>query len=265
MRDYAEVKGDGHISTDIADRALDMLSVDQEGFDHLDRRLLLALLEKFDGGPVGVESLAAAISEERGTIEDVLEPYLIQQGYMVRTPRGRMATPQRLSALRPAGALRDGAGGRGGGTTCRWTWEGTINSVGEFSHKLRVYIEDTDAGGIVYYVNYLKYMERARTEFMRTLGYAKNHIFNLDLMFVVRDVAVSYRLPARLDDELEATARIKRLRAAGIVFRQTVRRGDEVLAEGDVTIACVDRADGKPRRLPAEMTARLEGMEKEET
>jgi Holliday junction DNA helicase RuvB len=92
VRDYAEVKGDGHICTEIADRALDMLSVDQQGFDHLDRRLLLAMIEKFDGGPVGVDSLAAAISEERGTIEDVLEPYLIQQGYVVRTPRGRMVT-----------------------------------------------------------------------------------------------------------------------------------------------------------------------------
>ena len=92
VRDYAEVKGDGHISADIADRALDMLSVDQKGFDHLDRRLLLAMIEKFDGGPVGVDSLAASISEERGTIEDVLEPYLIQQGFMLRTPRGRMVT-----------------------------------------------------------------------------------------------------------------------------------------------------------------------------
>lgn len=92
VRDFAEVKGDGHISDDIAGRALDMLSVDQKGFDHLDRRLLLAMIEKFDGGPVGVDSLAASISEERGTIEDVLEPYLIQQGYMVRTPRGRMVT-----------------------------------------------------------------------------------------------------------------------------------------------------------------------------
>jgi Holliday junction DNA helicase RuvB len=92
VRDYAEVKADGYITNEIADRALDMLSVDQKGFDHLDRRLLLALIEKFDGGPVGVDSLAAAISEERGTIEDVLEPYLIQQGFMLRTPRGRMAT-----------------------------------------------------------------------------------------------------------------------------------------------------------------------------
>ncbi|MFT7287031.1 MAG: Holliday junction DNA helicase RuvB [Halieaceae bacterium] len=92
VRDYAEVKSDGRVSSAVADRALDMLSVDGKGFDHLDRRLLLTMIEKFDGGPVGVDSLAAALSEERGTIEDMLEPYLIQQGYMLRTPRGRMVT-----------------------------------------------------------------------------------------------------------------------------------------------------------------------------
>lgn len=92
VRDYAEVRADGEITEAVARRALDMLKVDQQGFDHMDRRLLLSLIEKFDGGPVGVESLAAAISEERGTIEDVLEPFLIQQGYITRTPRGRMAT-----------------------------------------------------------------------------------------------------------------------------------------------------------------------------
>ncbi len=92
VRDFAEVKADGRVDGDVAERALDMLQVDELGFDHLDRRLLMAMIEKFDGGPVGVDSLAAAISEERGTIEDVLEPYLIQQGYIIRTPRGRMVT-----------------------------------------------------------------------------------------------------------------------------------------------------------------------------
>jgi len=92
VRDYAEVKGDGIVSGDIADKALDMLSVDESGFDHMDRRMLMAMIEKFDGGPVGVDSLAAAISEERDTIEDVIEPYLIQQGFLTRTPRGRMVT-----------------------------------------------------------------------------------------------------------------------------------------------------------------------------
>jgi len=92
VRDYAEVKGDGKVTAEIADAALNMLNVDKSGFDHLDRRLLLILIENFDGGPAGVDSLAAAISEERGTIEDVLEPYLIQQGFLMRTSRGRMAT-----------------------------------------------------------------------------------------------------------------------------------------------------------------------------
>jgi Holliday junction DNA helicase RuvB len=91
-RDFSEVKGDGRISEEMADLALNMLNVDQHGFDHMDRRMLLAMLEKFGGGPVGVDSLAAAISEERDTIEDVLEPYLIQQGFVMRTPRGRVLT-----------------------------------------------------------------------------------------------------------------------------------------------------------------------------
>ena len=92
LRDYAQVKGDGRIDAATARAAMDMLKVDPEGFDELDRRLLGTIIDAFDGGPVGVESLAAALSEERGTLEDVIEPYLIQQGYLVRTARGRMAT-----------------------------------------------------------------------------------------------------------------------------------------------------------------------------
>ena len=92
VRDYAEVKADGAVAGPTAEAALDLLNVDAQGFDHLDRRLLLTMIEKFDGGPVGVDSLAVALSEERGTIEDVLEPFLIQQGFILRTPRGRIAT-----------------------------------------------------------------------------------------------------------------------------------------------------------------------------
>lgn len=92
VRDYAQVKGDGNLNEAVANAALDMLEVDKFGLDLLDRNLLLAIMEKFDGGPVGVDSIAAAIGEERGTIEDVVEPYLIQQGYLMRTPRGRVAT-----------------------------------------------------------------------------------------------------------------------------------------------------------------------------
>jgi Holliday junction DNA helicase RuvB len=92
VRDYAQVKGDGTVSAETADAALRMLDVDHLGFDVMDRKLLLAVLEKFGGGPVGLDNLAAAIGEERDTIEDVLEPYMIQQGYLMRTPRGRVAT-----------------------------------------------------------------------------------------------------------------------------------------------------------------------------
>ncbi len=92
VRDYAQVKADGRIDERIAEAALDLLEVDPQGFDTLDRKLLLTIIERFDGGPVGIESLAAAVGEERGTLEDVIEPFLIQQGFLVRTARGRMVT-----------------------------------------------------------------------------------------------------------------------------------------------------------------------------
>ncbi|HEY8053202.1 MAG: Holliday junction branch migration DNA helicase RuvB [Steroidobacterales bacterium] len=92
VRDYAQVRADGRIDEAVADAALDLLEVDRQGFDTLDRKLLTAIIERFDGGPVGIDSLAAALGEERGTLEDVTEPFLIQQGFLVRTARGRMAT-----------------------------------------------------------------------------------------------------------------------------------------------------------------------------
>ena len=92
VRDFAEVEGDGVVTGAVAQRAMDVLQVDPHGFDAMDRNLLRTIIDKFDGGPVGIESLAAAIGEERGTIEDVVEPYLIQQGFMMRTARGRVAT-----------------------------------------------------------------------------------------------------------------------------------------------------------------------------
>jgi Holliday junction DNA helicase RuvB len=108
VRDFAEVEGDGVVTGALAQRAMDVLQVDPHGFDAMDRRLLRTIIEKFDGGPVGIESLAAAIGEERGTIEDVLEPYLIQQGFMMRTARGRVATRNAylhfgLTPAQPAG------------------------------------------------------------------------------------------------------------------------------------------------------------------
>jgi len=112
VRDFAEMKANGRADADVARSALDLLDVDKIGFDPLDRKLLLALIERFDGGPAGVDSLAAAISEERGTIEDVLEPFLIQQGYIARTPRGRIAT--KLAWEHFGLAPPPGAPGKGG-------------------------------------------------------------------------------------------------------------------------------------------------------
>ena len=108
VRDYAEVKGDGRITKSIADKALAMLDVDPQGFDVMDRKLLEAVIHRFDGGPVGLDNIAASIGEERDTIEDVIEPYLIQQGYLQRTPRGRIAT---LAAYRHLGVTPPQAAG----------------------------------------------------------------------------------------------------------------------------------------------------------
>lgn len=126
-----------------------------------------------------------------------------------------------------------------------------------FSLSLRVYIEDTDAGGIVYYVNYLKYMERARTEFMRSLGHNKGAIFNADLMFVVAETQIKYLKPARLDDELAVSAEVLSVRGASLQFAQQISRHGEILCAGTVQVACVARHSLKPTRIPAEMLTQL--------
>ncbi len=127
----------------------------------------------------------------------------------------------------------------------------------EFSLPIRVYIEDTDAGGIVYYVNYLKYLERARTEFMRDLGVHRAALSDDGWSFVVSRLSISYLKPAKLDDELLATAVTQQVGGATIEFTQRIQRGDSVLLTGDVQIACVDRATGRPRRIRADIRERL--------
>jgi Holliday junction DNA helicase RuvB len=110
VRDYAQVKADGRITRSVADQALKMLDVDEQGFDRMDRKILRSIIEKFDGGPIGIETLAAVVSEEKDTLEDVYEPYLIQEGYLKKTPRGRMATRRAYEHLgltmRDSGQLR---------------------------------------------------------------------------------------------------------------------------------------------------------------
>ena len=128
----------------------------------------------------------------------------------------------------------------------------------EFSLPIRVYIEDTDAGGIVYYVNYLKYLERARTELMRAFGLERAAVADAGWNFVVSDVSLSYKEPARLDDQLHATAVISAVGGATINFHQKVRRADAVLVAGDIQICCVDRGTGRPTRLDAALRKQVE-------
>ncbi|NLD13687.1 MAG: tol-pal system-associated acyl-CoA thioesterase [Gammaproteobacteria bacterium] len=122
----------------------------------------------------------------------------------------------------------------------------------EFSWPCRVYYEDTDAGGVVYYVNYLKFMERARTERLRALGYSQHQLAAENLLFVVHSAQTRYHAPARLDDELQVTARVVKLGKARLEFSQQVRRSDGLLlCEGQFTIACVAADSFKPVAMPA--------------
>ncbi len=127
----------------------------------------------------------------------------------------------------------------------------------EFSISIRVYIEDTDAGGIVYYVNYLKYMERSRTEFLRALGYHKVAILDDGLLLVVHSAQIDYRRSARLDDELQVTTSLVKLARTYIEFKQQVMRNQELLCVGNIRVACVNSSTMKPNALPMHMHKQL--------
>ena len=122
-----------------------------------------------------------------------------------------------------------------------------------FSLPVRVYYEDTDAGGIVYYVNYLKFMERARTEFLRHLGYEQQVMMEQHRMFVVADCSVNYRRPAQLDDLLKVTAEVESAGKVKLVFKQQVRRAEEVLCEGRFVIGCVHSETVRPAAIPQDL------------
>ncbi|MAT51802.1 MAG: tol-pal system-associated acyl-CoA thioesterase [Porticoccaceae bacterium] len=125
--------------------------------------------------------------------------------------------------------------------------------MSEFQMPVRVYVEDTDAGGIVYYVNYLKYLERARTEWFRDRGFEKPALFRDNLMFVVHSLNVNYHRPARLDDLLQATARVVQVGKTFFTMDQTVRRGDELLCAASVKVACVSRDKMRPSAIPEDV------------
>jgi tol-pal system-associated acyl-CoA thioesterase len=248
VRDFAQVRAQGAITREVADAALKMLDVDVLGLDVMDRKLLLAVIEKFSGGPVGLENLAHAIGEEADTIEDVLEPFLIQQGYLQRTPRGRVAT---VSAYRHAEARRRGGAlramsGRDGGT---------------FSWPVRVYYQHTDAGGMVFHANYFSFMECARTELLQSLGFDLGELARRDrVLFVVHSAQIAYHKPALLNDALIVTARVKEVGRARLVFDQTVVRGEDKLASAELSLACVSAKSYRPVGVPEAIRKKLEGM-----
>lgn len=122
--------------------------------------------------------------------------------------------------------------------------------LAEFLWTMRAYMEDTDAGGIVYHVNYLKFMERARTECLRSLGFDKQYIFGQDLMFVVHSLAIDYKMPAQLDEELNVEAHIMQLKRTSIIFRQNTLRDNELLCQAEVKIACVTKEAMRPVAMP---------------
>lgn len=136
------------------------------------------------------------------------------------------------------------------------------NGVEPFTHRCRVYYEDTDAGGIVYYVNYLKFMERARTECLRYLGFSQSTLAGEGLLFVVHSAEARYRAPAKLDDELLVSAEVIELNRASLRFRQQVRRvsDDAVLCEGQFVVACVRADNFKPRAIPEQMQVAFAGL-----
>ena len=127
-----------------------------------------------------------------------------------------------------------------------------INSSAVFSHSARVYVEDTDAGGIVFYANYLKYMERARTEFLRSLGFDKPALFD-DLQFVVRSVQLLYHKPAVLDDLLDVTVALRKLSKASFEVQQNIYRDGDLLLESEVKIACIGATDKRPQAMPKQI------------
>ncbi len=249
VRDFAEVKASGVMSGTVAQAALDMLEVDPQGFDMLDRKLLLTVIEKFEGGPVGVDSLAAAMSEERGTIEDVIEPFLIQQGFLMRTARGRVAT---RNAYAHFGLSRPGH--RTGLESAAFPGRSIVASAPRFECMFRCYWEDTDAGGVVYYANYLKFLERCRSDWLRALDVDQVKLrAERGLQFVVVNLTVNYLRPAVLDDEILVTAELGELTGATILFKQSIWRGTTQLIDANVRAACLDSGTLKPRPIPKEL------------
>ena len=242
-----------------------MLEVDAVGLDVMDRKLLEAVIEKFGGGPVGLDNLAAAIGEERDTIEDVLEPYLIQQGYLA----AHAARPRRDERRVPAFRSRAARARRHIGFVGREVDEYccTDQPTGQearlareiYRWPVRVYYEDTDGGGVVYYANYLKFLERARTEWLRSLGFEQGELAQRHrVLFVVRAVAVEYLKPSLYDDSLQITVEPAKVGAGSIELAQRVLRDARGAGDGErAGRMCGCSGSFRAVRMPQHLSTRI--------
>ena len=255
VRDYAQVKADGKVTKPVADAALIMLDVDALGLDVMDRKLLLAVIEKFAGGPVGIDNLAAAIGEERDTIEDVLEPFLIQQGYLMRTSAWRVATVRRLS--RHFGRGRAAA-------------PGNTRTVGVGFHltrpePFRVAVRSitrtpTRAGWCFTRSTCCSWSARAPSSSMpraSTLRASPKTTGSCSWPIDFSGAGYHFRHGRQLTG-FRVLAEVVKMGHASFVFRQRVERGAELLVEADVTVALVDRARDRPARIPEKLKRLLE-------
>ncbi len=230
-----------------------MLKVDAEGFDAIDRRLLSIIIEHFDGGPVGVESLAAALSEERGTIEDVLEPFLIQQGFLMRTARGRMATSKAYRHLGLKPPKRPVAEDLFDADRNRQRERSAIRRPSVLlAGRGSIGKTPTPAASSITRAICISSNARAR-EWLRGRGVDQMKLRETHgIVFVVSEMDLQFNAPARLDDELVATIESFTRRSASMLFTQCILRPADGarLIEARVRAACVDAATFKPTRIP---------------
>ena len=214
VRDFAHVDGAKMIDRKAADRALLALEVDAAGLDAMDRRYLKTIAENYGGGPVGVDTMAAALSEPRDAIEDIIEPFLIQKGFIQRTPRGRLLTALAFQHLGLPSLRATRASSGCSVRTSRSSavagdaLDGEIRD-GRHHQAVRVYYEDTDFSGIVYHASYLRFMERGRTNYLRLIGADHRALFEQaaaeapGFAFVVRHMSIDFKKPAHMDDVLD--------------------------------------------------------------
>ena len=224
----------GTITDSMADEALLQLGVDKNGLDQIDQDYLKHLIYDHSGGPVGLETLAAQMGEQKDSIEDIIEPYLIQKGFLQKTPRGRVATKTAINKQK-------------------------INKISIFPYinNVRIYYEDTDAGGVVYHSNYLKFAERARTEMLRKMNIHQQKLkYDFNIQFIVKKLSIEYNIPSMLDDLIRIESYILKVAAAKIMMKQIMYRKKDLIAKIDLTLGSINSL-GKPVRLPTKILNKL--------